>query len=108
MDFASKRIFIVIFMAQNNCMVHVWQMRSFFDVDDNFWYQLFDKEFLKYKDRLNVIFPSHPPFETNNINIFLTMCFTHQFNQDANLQIIKVKHDHKDINLCIINDNHHR
>jgi len=40
-------------------------MRSFFDINDNFWNELFDEEFPKYKDRLNVIFPSHPPFETN-------------------------------------------
>jgi hypothetical protein len=76
---------ILIFLLKGFLLLFLWlkkiawymfdKSNHFFYVDDNFWNQLFDKEFLKYKDRLNVIFLSHPPFETNNINIVFNHVF---------------------------------
>jgi hypothetical protein len=40
--FTSKRVFVVTFEARENCMVHVLRTKSFLDVDDNLWNQLFD------------------------------------------------------------------
>lgn len=40
--FTSKRVFVVTFEAWENCMVHVLQTKSFLDVHDSLWNQLFD------------------------------------------------------------------
>jgi predicted small secreted protein len=65
---------IVAFADEENAFIQVSNIGgSVIDLEDTFW-NMFEKELLKYKNRLDVIFP-RPPLHTVNVNTTLGHVF---------------------------------
>jgi hypothetical protein len=71
----------ITFLDQQNKLVElpilgVGEFDFIVDSKVDFWNNLFDKKFPKYKDRLEAIFPC-PPLEVINLNTASSHIFSH-------------------------------